>query len=99
MTFRQGEAAAFRKIFEESKDQIRAFAGNRHVELLQDVSDPCVFFTYSLWENEQALEAYRHSGLFEKTWARTKVLFAGKPQAWSTEKLSEGTVAEQQEQG
>jgi quinol monooxygenase YgiN len=52
--------------------------------LLQDENDKNIFFTYSIWENDEALQAYRNSELFETTWAKTKILFAGKPEAWST---------------
>ena len=38
----------------------------------------------SFLENEEALNAYRHSELFRSTWAKTKVLFAEKPIAFST---------------
>lgn len=83
MTFRPEAVDAFLQIFEESKDQIRAFPGCLHLELWRDRSRPEVYFTYSLWSGPDALEAYRHSDLFRKTWARTKVLFAERPQAWS----------------
>ncbi len=42
-------------------------------------------FTYSYWESEAHLNTYRHSDLFRETWAKTKVLFADKPEAWSIE--------------
>jgi heme-degrading monooxygenase HmoA len=44
-----------------------------------------VLFTYSLWESEADLNAYRHSELFEDTWKHTKALFADKPAAWSVD--------------
>ncbi len=75
----------FMAIFEESKDKIRAFDGNLHLELLRDVAQQNVLFTLSFWENEQALENYRQSELFKSTWARTKALFADKPAAWTVE--------------
>lgn len=88
MTFRADAVAQFRhEVFEESKDRIRAFPGCRHMELLQDVAQPHVLFTLSLWESEAALAAYRASDLFRETWAKTKVLFAERPEAWSTEVL------------
>ncbi len=85
MAFRPEAVDAFLQIFEESKDKIRAFPGCLHLELWRDHSRPEVCFTYSLWTGPEALEAYRHSDLFRKTWARTKVLFAERPQAWSLE--------------
>lgn len=92
MTFKSENIEKFKAVFEDSKDLIRAFPGNHHVELLNDVRDPRIFFTFSLWESEEALDKYRHSELFETTWAKTKVLFDDRPQAWSTEKLAEGQL-------
>lgn len=84
MTFRTDAVLAFRnEVFEHSKDRIRAFPGCRHMELLQDATVPNVLFTLSLWDSEGALEAYRQSALFQDTWAKTKVLFAARPEAWS----------------
>ncbi|MHB1276949.1 MAG: putative quinol monooxygenase [Bacteroidia bacterium] len=90
MSFRPDGIEPFKDVFARSKDRIRAFPGNRHVELLQDRINPEIFFTYSMWESPEALENYRNSELFEKTWAETKALFNAKPEAWSTEKRGEG---------
>ena len=83
LTFREEEIETFQKIFEESKELIQDFEGCLHLELLQGINEPAIFFTYSFWESEGALNNYRHSELFRKTWSKTKVLFAGKPEAWS----------------
>ena len=53
------------------------------MELLQSASEPNVLFTLSIWERESDLEIYRQSELFLSTWARTKALFADKPEAWT----------------
>ena len=83
LTFRKNEIEAFEKIFEESKNKIKAREGCLHVELLQSADSPNIFFTFSLWENEKALDNYRHSELFITTWAKTKVLFSEKATAWT----------------
>jgi quinol monooxygenase YgiN len=85
MTFREEEVNNFQKLFDERKELIRHFEGCRHLELWQDAHMPNVFFTYSHWESEQALDHYRFSELFKNTWAKTKALFAEKPRAWSVE--------------
>jgi heme-degrading monooxygenase HmoA len=85
LSFQPALVPDFMAIFEESKDKIRAFDGNLHLELLRDVAQQNVMFTLSFWENEQALENYRQSELFKTTWARTKALFADKPAAWTVE--------------
>jgi len=90
MTFREDAVQTFRAdVFEHSKDRIRAFPGCLHMELLQNLKQPNVLFTLSFWENEEALEAYRQSELFQTTWAKTKVLFAEKAEAWSLEILND----------
>lgn len=89
LTFREEALPEFLAIFEESKSSIRAFEGCRHLELLQTAGQPAVLFTLSLWENEAALDRYRQSELFKTTWEKTKVLFGGKPEAWSVTVKSE----------
>lgn len=85
MTFRPDASADFLEVFNQSKHLIRGFEGCRYLELLREKPDGNIFFTYSRWEGEEYLENYRHSQLFADTWARTKVLFADKPQAWTVD--------------
>jgi len=85
LTFQPDRTDDFLSIFRESKSLIEAYPGCQHVELLRCTDPDNVFFTYSFWEDEEALERYRQSELFRATWSRTKVLFADKPRAWSTE--------------
>ncbi len=89
LTFQPELVPDFMAIFEESKDKIRAFEGNLHLELLRDTAQPNVLFTFSFWENEAALEHYRQSDLFRNTWAKTKVLFAEKAAAWTVEQVGD----------
>ncbi len=83
LSFETDKVNDFLEIFESSKKLIRASEGCLHLELLQDTTHPYIFFTLSYWENENALEVYRQSGLFKTTWAKTKILFSDKAQAWS----------------
>ncbi|MCW5922952.1 MAG: antibiotic biosynthesis monooxygenase [Saprospiraceae bacterium] len=86
MTFREEAVEVFlRDVFEHSKNRIRAFPGCLHMELLRQTNAPNVLFTLSIWEDEAALETYRQSDLFQTTWAKTKILFAEKAEAWSVE--------------
>ncbi len=87
MTFVPEKANDFLKIFRESKDKIRAFEGCTHLELLNDVQNRNIYFTYSHWLSEADLNNYRVSQLFKTTWGKTKVLFADKPEAWSVERV------------
>ncbi len=83
MSFRWDAVKEFQKLFEERKHLIKEFAGCNHLELWQDAHDKNIFFTYSIWDSEEHLNHYRFSEFFKDTWARTKALFADKPQAWS----------------
>lgn len=87
MHFKQEEIENFQSFFQTKKTFIRNFEGCQFLELYQDKNAPELFFTYSYWENEAALEKYRHSSLFKNVWAETKKKFAGKPEAWSVDKL------------
>lgn len=83
MYFQPEKLDEFLTLFESTKSGIRNFPGCNHLELWEDINHPGRLFTYSYWETEQALEIYRNSSLFKTTWAKTKVLFKEKPQAWS----------------
>ncbi len=87
LTFKSSEIETFKAIFESKKEKIRGFEGCEHLELWQDVDHPNVFFTYSFWKDASDLEKYRHSELFKSTWKATKLLFDGKPMAWSVNEL------------
>ena len=87
MGFEDDKIDDFIAIFEHAKEKIRSFDGCEFLELYQDKNDSSVFFTYSYWRDEAALDSYRNSKLFENTWKKTKKLFNQKPQAWSVDKL------------
>ncbi len=81
--FKQEHIEAFKKILESTADRIREFEGCTHMEGYQQNDNPQVFFTYSHWDNEQALNNYRNSEFFKSVWSKTKILFQEKPEAWS----------------
>lgn len=83
MTFRPEAVDTFLSVFDESSPRIRAYPGCRHLELWQDSTYANIFTTVSHWEDDAALERYRSSSLFTATWARTKPLFAARPEALS----------------
>ena len=83
MTFRQEEVPTFEKIFSDNKNFIAAFEGCLEVELKRDVNSPNIFFTISKWKSENDLENYRNSELFKSVWAKTKILFEEKAEAWT----------------
>jgi quinol monooxygenase YgiN len=87
MDFNPKNITPFLDIFDKNKSKIRAFNGCTFLELYRDKNVPNIFFTYSYWEDEAALENYRTSTLFTEVWSQTKVLFQNKPQAWSVDKV------------
>ena len=87
LTFQKEYIPDFLEIFEESKHRIRTSKGCNFVELYQDQTNECVFFTYSCWDDVYDLDQYRNSSFFKDVWGRTKILFSDKPEAWSVSKL------------
>lgn len=87
MEFEPAKLEAFLNVFGESMEQIRNFPGCHRLELHRDATDHHVLYTVSEWEDATALESYRMSPLFASTWARTKILFQGKPMAFSLENI------------
>ena len=88
LTLKDEMIDAFRVDFEASKHQIRGFRGCRYLDLLSDISDTRVFFTYSIWDSPDDLENYVSSSLFKSIWKKVKPMFAEKTEAWSTEVIS-----------
>jgi heme oxygenase (mycobilin-producing) len=84
MTFDPTKVDEFVQVFNGSKLQIASFPGNHGLKLLQDAQDKNVYYTYSLWADDDSLQRYRKSELFKTTWAATRALFIDRPQAWST---------------
>ena len=87
MYFEPENVDVFLEIFAKSQPAIRAMPGCSYLELWRDVDEPHVFVTYSHWESVEALNNYRNSEFFGKVWKETKILFSGKPVAFSVEKV------------
>jgi quinol monooxygenase YgiN len=91
MSFMPGRIEEFKQIYFSSQSKIAASEGCIGVDLLQDKEDPGIFFTFSLWENETQLNAYRESELFISVWNAVKILFNARPEAWTTHQVQEKT--------
>jgi quinol monooxygenase YgiN len=83
LTFQTESIESFQEIFAGRREKIRHFEGCTQLELWQDRHDPRVFFTYSWWLSEAALDHYRHSEFFGVLWKSLKPMFAEKAEAWS----------------
>lgn len=79
-----GKEGLFLDIFEEVKMEIRAQVGCEGLEVLRSEAEGNVsIWTISIWHSEEALNTYRSSSLFKKTWSDVKPLFSGKARAWT----------------
>lgn len=87
MEFQPEKIDAFLQNFELVKKKIRHFPGCQHLELYRDKNHASIFFTYSKWNEEAALENYRNSDLFNSVWSVTKPMFSKKAVAWSVDEL------------
>ena len=92
MEFEERRIPDFLNIFANSRSEIRSFPGCSHLQLLQDETDSCIFFTYSHWDQEDDLNTYRNSDLFQTVWGNTKKLFRTAPRAWSLSDQTEVIV-------
>ena len=86
MSFAKENVEEFLENFDINKEKIRAVDGCEFLQLLRDKDNTNQFFTYSFWNKQEDLDNYRQSDLFKGVWAKTKVLFNAKPEAWSVEK-------------
>ena len=73
----------FKNLFNLKKNKIRSFEGCLHLEVWQDCNNPSIFFTYSIWRSENALNKYRSSLLFKSIWPNVKPMFKENAEAWS----------------
>lgn len=89
MTFEESGIDSFLEIFMKNKEKIRSSEGCTSLKLLRQTEKGNVFFTYSTWEGPEYLEMYRNSDTFKNVWPETKALFAEKPEAWSTDIITE----------
>ena len=81
MQFQPDKIDAFLSVFESAKAKIRARKVCLSLQLIQDPLQPHILCTSSIWESEDALNAYRDSELFQVTWSLTKPLFQAKAEA------------------
>ena len=89
LSFHAAYISDFKTIFEENKGKIISQKGCNLLEMLEDINEVNIFFTYSWWDSEDDLNNYRNSELFKDVWSKTKILFDKKPEAWSTKKINE----------
>ena len=84
MSFKQEKVNEFLAMFDEVKHKIRNQEGCSHLELQQYYYHKNIYSTYSIWENDKALNSYRNSELFKSVWGKTRSMFEEKPIAFSS---------------
>jgi len=83
LTFIPENRTAFIEIMRRHHQLIRNFKGCYDLNSYQDIKEPNVFFTISIWQDETALNDYRHSDFFKTLWSQLKPMFADKAVAHS----------------
>lgn len=83
MTFRPEEVDRFVQEFNTLQPRVASVPGCASVRLERDAKDPTVCATFSVWDSEDSLNAYRASALFGEIWPDTKRRFAAAPEVWT----------------
>lgn len=92
LTFQEDRIDDFIAFFDTIKSKVARFENCYGMRLLQQKNAPYVVFTYSNWQNEDALNNYRDSQLFQETWSTIKPWFGAKAEAWTVDTyFEEGT--------
>lgn len=88
--FQEDKIQDFLRFFEQIKWEVAHQPKCGGMKLLQDKNHPNIVFTYSLWEDEKALNTYRDSELFGKIWPTIKPWFKEKAEAWTVTEYFDG---------
>ena len=74
---------AFQEIYRSRNPYKNGVPGCREVKVMQDVNDDDVYYTVSIWDSNDDLEAYRNSDYFAKTWPMVKAQLSKRAEAFS----------------
>lgn len=80
---------AFIDLYMHARPTILAQPGCPRVELVPAIDQPTLFATWSVWDHESALDAYRTGAFFRDFWPGVRVLFRNPPhvQPWTPVEL------------
>jgi quinol monooxygenase YgiN len=87
LEFHPEKIGEFMTFFNANRKTIAAFPGVISLDFYKDASLDNVYYTFSIWESEEALELYRDSEIFKSLWGFAKQRFSGKPLAYSLAEL------------
>ena len=84
LTIKSGKVESFRKVMEKYLPNFHDVPGCLYLEILEDIYRENIFYTYSHWKDQMALDTYKNSEIFKKVWQQVKPWFAEKAKASST---------------
>lgn len=87
LTMQKDKIDTFTSYFDTVCNTIRNQPGCHKLQVWQDINQPNIFFTYSIWDGEQDLNNYRDSAFFGVFWKTVKPWFDAKAEVWSFNKL------------
>ena len=87
LTIQPEETEIFKNYFGTVDETIRHQPGCNLLQAWQDIHQPNIFFTYSLWDTEEDLNIYRASAFFGVFWKTVKPWFAEKAETWTFDKI------------
>ncbi len=87
MRFRSEEVERFLALYDRAYPVIVKQPGCHSVQLVREVNDPTAFATWSVWNDEASLDAYRRSPFFRSFWQEVKALFRAPAEAVSFEEI------------
>lgn len=90
LEFEEDKTADFLAFFDTINQIVNTFPGCHGMKLYQDIHRPNIVMTYSHWDREESLNAYRDSAAFGTIWSTIKPWFNAKPEAWSVAAYFDG---------
>jgi len=83
LEFREDKIEEFISFFDTIKNVVNDFPGCNGMILYNDLNKRSTFMTYSQWDSQDSLNAYRNSEAFGEIWPKIKPWFNKKPEAWT----------------
>ena len=74
---------AFQEIYRSRNPYKNGVKGCQDVKVMKDVNEDNVYYTVSLWDRNEDLEAYRQSDYFAETWPMVKAQLSKRAEAFS----------------
>jgi len=87
LSIQEDKIAIAKNLLADVAPKVRNSPGCTHLRILMDIHDSGHVTTYSHWNSEADLNAYRKSEVFKSFWSQIKPLFAVPAKAWSSRTL------------